>query len=288
VISKVQNKNIAIVGHGFVGKATDFGISKNVSKVIIDPKYGNSIIDLREFNPAYVFVCVPTPMGKNGKQDNSIILQVVDEITKNLPESIVIIKSTVLPDILIKLQKNNRNIVYNPEFLREKNAEEDFINSRMIIIGGDMSVCKSVANLYSKHSKCITKEYVYTDIKTASLIKYSINTFLSAKVTFFNEIYDLFSHISAEDSWENFIKYISLDERIGSSHLQVPGHDGLRGYGGACFPKDVAALLQFSKQNDIELNTLKASFEKNNKIRSQYKDKLSRELDQNISYDIEL
>lgn len=281
-------KNIAIVGHGFVGKATDYGISKNVNKVIIDPKYGNTIIDLKDFNPAFVFVCVPTPMGKHGKQDYSIILKVVNEITNHLPESIVIIKSTVLPDILSKLQKDNKNIVYNPEFLREKNAEEDFINSRMIILGGDINICKSVSNLYLKHSKCITKEYIYTDVKTASLIKYSINTFLSAKVTFFNEIYDLFNEINAEDSWDNFINYISIDERIGSSHLQVPGHDGLRGYGGACFPKDVAALLQFSKLNQIELKTLNASFKKNNKIRSQYKDKLSRELDQNISYDVEL
>ena len=81
------------------------------------------------------------------------------------------------------LCKNNKNIVYNPEFLREKHATEDFINSEMIILGGDV-LCEQVAQIYKNNSCCKTDKYLFVDAITASLIKYSINTFLADKSSF--------------------------------------------------------------------------------------------------------
>ena len=78
----VENINIGIVGHGFVGKAVDFGFSKNINKTIIDPLYGTNIDDLKEICPEIIFVCVPTPMKKNGAIDCSIIVDVVEENEK--------------------------------------------------------------------------------------------------------------------------------------------------------------------------------------------------------------
>lgn len=284
-MDKEKFLKIGIVGHGFVGKATDYGFSLKTEKFIVDPQINTNIQQLSEFNPKITFVCVPTPMGLSGVQDSSIIESVVKELTKKCPESIIVIKSTVIPSILQTLEKANNNIIYNPEFLREKHANEDFINSDMIILGGNKNISSKVSTYYFMHSKCITKEHIFTDIYTASLVKYSINTFLASKVLFFNEMNEIFEKIESNDSWENFIKIISKDKRIGFSHMDVPGHDGKKGFGGACFPKDTAALLKYAESIGVDFQSLKAVVQKNNKIRKKYDDIGFREREQNVSFD---
>ncbi len=284
-MDKEKFLKIGIVGHGFVGKATDYGFSVKTEKFIVDPLINTNIQQLSEFNPKITFVCVPTPMGLSGVQDSSIIESVVKELTKKCPESIIVIKSTVIPSILQTLEKANNKIIYNPEFLREKHANEDFVNSDMIILGGNKNISSKVSAYYYKHSKCIAKEHIFTDIYTASLVKYSINTFLASKVLFFNEMNEIFQKIESNDSWENFIKIISKDKRIGSSHMDVPGHDGKKGFGGACFPKDTAALLKYAESIGVDFQSLKAVIKKNNKIRNIYDHIGSREREQNVSFD---
>tara|TARA_Y100000816_G_C26048696_1_gene549686 strand:- start:395 stop:1258 length:864 start_codon:yes stop_codon:yes gene_type:complete len=286
-MKKITKTKIAIVGHGFVGKATDWGFSTNVEKFIVDPKYSTTIDDLIEFKPEFCFVCVPTPMDDNGQQDSTIIDMVVHEVLKKNSNSVIIIKSTVLPDTLEKLSKLSKKIIYNPEFLREKYANEDFVNSPMIIFGGDKNIAKKVSNLYLKNSKCKCEEHVFVDMPTASLIKYSINTFLATKITFFNEIFEIFSSLKVSDSWEKVTTTFAKDSRIGSSHMSVPGHDGRKGFGGACFPKDSAAILRYAESLGLDLSILKAAIKKNNKIRALYKNVNPREAEQNIKYDHE-
>ena len=111
---------IGIVGYGFVGKAVDYGFKRDIEKIIIDPKLDTSISNLKYHNPEFIFICVPTPMNSDGNQDSSIIEQVLAEINKEFSESVVIVKSTVLPSIIEKLSKSHKHFVYNPEFLREK------------------------------------------------------------------------------------------------------------------------------------------------------------------------
>ena len=276
---------IGIVGHGFVGKATDWGFSENTNKFIVDPKNGTNIDQLAEFNPELIFVCVPTPMGENGIQDSSIIEAVVQELSAKCRESIIVIKSTVLPSILEKIEKANPKIIYNPEFLREKHANQDFMNSEMIIFGGDKNIASQVSKFYLDHSRCKTKKHIFMDISSASLVKYTINTFLASKVMFFNEMHEVFNKLKSNDSWELFIKTLSLDKRIGESHMNVPGHDAKKGFGGACFPKDTAALLKYAEDIGIELGVLKAVINKNNIIRGQYAELDDREKEQNVSFD---
>ena len=172
---KNKELRLGIVGFGFVGKATDQGFNRNVNKFIVDPLLGTTIKELASFNPTMVFVCVPTPMGDDGDQDATILESVISELCQEIPESIIVIKSTVIPKILSSLKNKNPKLIYNPEFLREKHAKEDFINSKSIIIGGDKEIAESVAYAYKNHSQCLSKDYIYTDIETASLIKYSIN-----------------------------------------------------------------------------------------------------------------
>ena len=276
---------LGIVGHGFVGKATDWGFNKRVRKFIVDPLLDTSVSDLKDFEPEIVFICVPTPMGDDGSQDSSIIEEVVKELILYCPNAIKVVKSTVLPSLLDKLQKLDSKLIYNPEFLREKHANMDFVNSDMIIFGGDRNISSQVSSAYLRHSRCETKEHIFTDLKTASLIKYSINTFLASKVIFFNELHSIYEKLDVQDSWESVVNIISRDKRIGNSHMDVPGHDGRKGFGGACFPKDSVALIKFSKNMNVDLNSLISTVKINNKIRSEYKDLDSRESEQNVSFD---
>ena len=283
---KIYRKlKLGIVGHGFVGKATDWGFNKRVSKFIVDPLLNNSIKDLEVFEPEIVFICVPTPMNDDGSQDSSIIEKVVEELIYHCPNAIKVVKSTVLPSLLDELHKLDSKLVYNPEFLREKHANLDFTNSDMIIFGGDRNISTKVSNAYLHHSRCKTKEHIFTDLKTASLIKYSINTFLASKVIFFNELHSIYEKLDVKDSWESVIGIISRDARIGNSHMNVPGHDGKKGFGGACFPKDSLALIKFADNLGIKLESLISTVKINNKIRSEYEGLDARESQQNITFD---
>ena len=279
---------LGIVGHGFVGKATDWGFNKRVSKFIVDPLLNTNVSDLKNFEPDIVFICVPTPMNDDGSQDSSIIEKVVKELILYCPNAIKVIKSTIIPSLLDELYDLDSKLVYNPEFLREKHANLDFVNSEMIIFGGDRNISSKVSDVYLRHSRCKTKEHIFTDLKTASFIKYAINTFLASKVVFFNELHSIHDKLKVKDSWESVINIISRDSRIGGSHMNVPGHDGKKGFGGACFPKDSLALIKFARNIGIDLNSLVSTVKINNKIRSEYKDLDSRESDQNISFDDKL
>lgn len=285
-----NNKTVrlGIVGYGFVGKATDSGFDTFVEKYIVDPKLETSIEDLARFKPEIVFICVPTPMANDGTQNYKIIKNVVRELVNKCPNSINVVKSTVLPSVLDELEKLDKNIIYNPEFLREKHANDDFINSEMLIFGGNRNIADRISKVYLMHSKCITSNHYFTDLKSASLIKYSINTFLASKVIFFNEIHNLFEKMNVSDNWEVLTKIISIDKRIGKSHMNVPGHDGRKGFGGACFPKDSLAFIKYAEKLGTQLNSLKTTVKVNNSIRSQYTELDPREKEQNVSFNKKL
>ena len=110
------------------------------------------------------------------------------------------------------------------------------------------------------------------------------NSFLAAKVIFFNEMFELFNKMQVGENWENFISFISKDDRIGDSHMMVPGHDGRMGFGGACFPKDTSAIMKYAKSLGVDLRILESVIKRNNEIRSTYKKQTDREEEQNINF----
>lgn len=276
---------VAIVGYGFVGKALADGFLDTVEVIKIDPKLNTDIDEIIRFKPDIIFICLPTPMKNDSSQDISIVKEVFKEISLINNNYLVVLKSTVLPDNIQELSLLNKDFIYNPEFLREKHAEEDFINSPLIIFGGEKDKCNVLGGFYANHTKCLSKKYFFTDKITASFIKYAINSFLSTKVSFFNELHNLFTESGSDDSWENFIEMISVDKRIGDSHMQVPGHDGRLGFGGACLPKDSKAFSLYSKKKKANLNVLETAINTNNKIRAKYNKKTVREIEQNITFE---
>ncbi len=280
----MKDKRLAIIGYGFVGKATDYGFPIKTKKLYVDPKLNTQIDSLKDFDPEIIFICLPTPMKDDGSQDNKLILSTLREIKEMGFRGTTVIKSTVLPSLLDEASKIIENLVYNPEFLREKFAEEDFVNSPMVILGGNQKDTKLVKDFYKNHSICETKNFIFTDLKSASLIKYSINSFLANKVIFFNGIKQIFDHIDSNISWNEFANIISIDERIGSSHMMVPGHDGKLGFGGACFTKDTAALINYAQLINEGFELLESTVKINNKIRSDYDELDEREKEQNVNY----
>ena len=275
---------IGIIGYGFVGKALEEGFTSNVKILKIDPKLNAQPLDLKDFEPDAIFICVPTPMNNDSSQDISILKKVINEIKELNLKSLIVLKSSVLPNYIQEIESLIPEFVYNPEFLREKYANEDFIHAKLIVFGGCLNSCNILEQIYKDYTKCICKDYVRTDPITASLIKYTINSFLATKVTFFNEINQLFIESGTQDSWENFIFALSKDKRIGSSHMQVPGHDGRLGFGGACLPKDSNAFSIYAETKNKKLNVLKTAIKTNNNIRASYNKPTKREKEQNIKF----
>ena len=272
----MKKLNVGIVGFGFVGRAVAGGFTGQ-NLTIIDPLQGTYISDLLATSPDVVFICVPTPMGDNGKIDSSIVEKVLSEL-KDL-DTLLVLKSTVVPDIVDTLSKKYSNFIYNPEFLTEINADHDFAFPKMHIFGGDIELCKKLNHFYEEYSVCAPCEVKYMSAKEASFVKYSINSFLAMKVIFFNQLKDLVE--KAGGDYSNVQHGVGLDPRIGISHTYVPGPDGRKGFGSACFSKDVPAIINYS---DESLTVLHAAWNVNCDYRNSYSNVLPREKAQHIKF----
>jgi UDPglucose 6-dehydrogenase len=266
-------EKIGVIGQGFVGTAVKEGM-KNYYDVRTFDINGNcnelSLYTLIE-NVNETFLCLPTPMKKSGECDLSIVKDCLNNITKlvdhlNKTNFIVIIKSTIPPGTTEKLNKefSNIHIAFNPEFLTEANAIEDYKNQNRIIIGADRPYSSRVKQIFSKAFPKIP--IIKTSSTIAETIKYVTNTFLSMKISYANEIYQLCEKL--EIDYDKVIEYARYDDRLGNSHWAVPGPDGDFGFGGHCFPKDIAALTYVAKQLDVDATMLVATMAKNVLVRT--------------------
>jgi UDPglucose 6-dehydrogenase len=264
---------IGIIGKGFVGSAVQHGFSsddifKNKIK-IYDKKPGLSKNSLEETvnDSDIVFLSVPTPSNIDG----SINLEVIDSILNEINccyngNSIILIRSTLIPGTSKKFSEKypSLKIVFNPEFLTERNANLDFINQSRIILGGIKNLTSKVAQLYKLRFGSEIP-IIETNFETAEMIKYMNNCFLATKVSFMNEM-KLLANKSNVD-WDIAVDGFALDPRVGSSHLSVPGIDGKLGFGGSCFPKDLEALMCYAKSLGLDMHTLSGAWETNLQLR---------------------
>jgi UDPglucose 6-dehydrogenase len=156
-------------------------------------------------------------------------------------------------------------MVFCPEFLTEKTAKLDMLTQSRIVLGGDPKLTAQVKELFV--ARFNQKHYIDTDATSAELVKYMANNFLTVKTSFFNEYYDLVKELGGD--WDKIVEGAVADPRIGNSHTQVPGHDGKRGFGGSCFPKDINALINTLKENDIDDRLFSTVWEYNQSIRKE-------------------
>ena len=263
---------LGIIGNGFVGSAVEYGFSVDTEQFIVDPKFNdNTLQDLVNRNAEITFVCVPTPQQDTHMDvDTSIARTVLQELNELEYKGVVVVKSTITPHHLkqFKTLYSNLRLVYNPEFLTEANSKQEFINPHMQILGGELQDCIEVEQAYINHSKVKIVPTFKTDLTSASLIKYTINSWLATKVSFFNELFHLHQSSNAETTWEQFTDMLKRDPRVGDSHMQVPGPDGQFGFGGLCLPKDTKALLYYSKLEGAPLALLEQVITQNDDNRN--------------------
>ena len=267
----MKKYKVGIVGQGYVGKALKVGFKSDNIEINTYDKYlsdQSTVKDLNELvlSSNIIFICVPTPMKKNGECFTGIVEEVVKDINILADDKkTVIIKSTVPPGTTEKLNEICKNIslIFNPEFLTEANFLDDFKNQKYIILGGNKKDLDLVENLYS---------IIFPEIKinrttsiNAEIVKYFLNTYLATKVSFANEMKILCDHVNAD--YNQIVNLVIQDNRIGKSHLMVPGPDGKLGFGGSCFPKDINALLTFSKSLNIEMSVIESAIKANLKVR---------------------
>ena len=264
---------LGVIGQGFVGGAVYQGM-KNYFDVYTYDINGtcteSSLFELIE-KVNVTFLCLPTPMRKSGECDLSIVencLSQVNMLVKSLNKKdfIVIIKSTIPPGTTERLNKSNENInvIFNPEFLTEANAIEDYKNQNRIIVGGDRPWTSTVKTIFEKAFPQVP--IIKTSSTIAEMVKYVTNTFLATKISFANEMFQICQGLDID--FDKVIEYSKYDGRLGNSHWSVPGHDGDFGYGGHCFPKDIAALNNVAEELGVKSTMLKATIDKNKEVRT--------------------
>jgi len=263
---------IGIVGQGFVGSAIFEGLKKfyDVYTYDVDSSKCNSTLEDLLDNSSFIFQCLPTPMRKSGECDLSIVrgsLGTINNLVKqrSLAPPIVIIKSTVPPGTSEKLNEDfaHVDVVFSPEFLTEANHIDDFKNQTRIILGGPRPATTKTKTMYRKAFPKIP--IVKTGYRTAEMVKYFLNNFLTTKVLFANEMYQICKELNID--YDKVTEYSLYDTRIGPSHFAVPGPDGDYGVGGHCFPKDLNAMIFLAESLGIEPEILKVVRSKNDTVR---------------------
>lgn len=280
---------VTFIGHGYVGLVTaavfaDFGnevfVIGHTKKKIEDLKKGiipfyepglselvkknleaKRLIFTLDYNPAVpssdiIFIAVGTPPIKTGDADLSTVVQVAEQIGKNLEGyTVVATKSTVptgtnkrVQRILEEVKPTGAEVDYAsiPEFLREGTAISDTMNPDRVVIG---TTSTRAQELLIKLHEPIGAPVLLTNFETAELIKYASNSFLALKISYANAIAKLSELVGADAL--RVLEGVGMDKRIGNLFLS-PGP----GYGGSCFPKDVKALISIAKDNDYTFSLL--------------------------------
>jgi len=258
---------IGIIGQGFVGKAVYNKFKEHyvVYTYDLDESKCNSSVEDTMDNDI-VFVCLPTPMNSDGSCNVSIVDEAIDRISKYGIAKTVVIKSTISPGTTKTLSDHftSLELVFNPEFLTEANATEDYKNQNRIVLGGSIESTQKVGDIFSVVFPDVP--ILKTDSTSAEMVKYLTNTYLANKVSFANEMSELCGGLNIE--YNDVINIATYDNRLGTSHWMVPGPDGDYGYGGHCFPKDLKALVYISEQLGTTNNVLKATSKTNDTIRN--------------------
>jgi len=308
--------NICIIGTGYVGLvgAAIFsewgnkvvGVDKDQNKInrikagempIYEPGLAEVVLkNIREERLSFVtslpegikdaeivFVCVGTPQSDSGAADLSAVWEVAREIAANLNGyKVIAIKSTVpigTNERVKKIIKENLfsnidfDVASNPEFLREGSSVEDMRNPDRTVLGSDSPRALEILKSLFSH---LGKPIVECNLRSAEMIKYASNAFLATKISFINEMGQVCERAGADVSV--VAKGMGLDKRIGPNFLSA----GV-GYGGSCFPKDVAALYKTSTDQDYDFNLVRGVMTVNKMQKEHFITKVTRYFGKNLS-----
>lgn len=247
-----KNSSIGIIGYGMVGGAVGAWFKR--AKIFDLKKFPDGMAEVNQAE--VVFICVPTPYKKSTGYD----YRAIDVSAKRLTgRKIVVLKSTVLPGKTVELQKRypRHTWLFNPEFLQDKTAVQDFLKPDRQIIGVARNTAKqrAIANHIMKLLPLAAYQMITTATE-AELIKLFANAFLATKVVFANMMYDL-SQITRAD-YEQVRLGVGTDPRITVSMMKV-WMDNFRGYSGKCLPKDMGAMIRYGQMTKHRLPLLEVA-----------------------------
>ena len=286
--------NLVVIGTGYVGLVTGVGfasLGNSVSFVDLDenkvsklkdkqvPFYepgleehfqDNETFSRMSFTSSYeeidwedtdvAFICVQTPNNlETNSVDTRFLESAITEINNlNNPKLVVTVKSTIPPyeieKVCNKVGMNKNEITFNPEFLREGTAIEDFFQPDRIVLGGnDPKKLSILRELY----KGFDAELIETDPISSQLIKYLANTYLPLRLSFVNEAARLIDHSNGNQV--DVLRGVGLDSRIGSHYFRPSP-----AWGGSCFPKDLIEVNNFYKEGEVMLPIISNIIESNN------------------------
>ena len=205
---------------------------------------------------------------KKKEYDKKSIFDICNYLSENKYNGCVVVKSTVEPGTCRYLKNTyNLNILYNPEFLTARSAEEDFENQHHIVIGGstiDNTYIDDLKNFYIKYwNSAVISISTYEE---SEIMKIGVNCFYAVKIQFFNEIYALVNTYENSD-YKNVVDMMLKNKWIFPNHVEVPGTDGKLSYGGMCFPKDTNALYQLMIKKETPCEVLGGTISERNKMR---------------------
>jgi UDPglucose 6-dehydrogenase len=270
-----HTKTVAVIGHGYVGKAVHNFFKDHYNVIVYDVAQPDISVTKEEINKKadLAIISVPTPMGKDGSADLSII-----EATLSwLDTPLILIKSTIPPGTTAGLSKKyKKEICFSPEYIGEGHYTVPFWKGypdpldmkkhEFVIMGGPKKTGNRILSFF-KTVHGAEPRYLQTDSTTAELVKYMENSFLATKVTFCNEFYDIAQSFGVD--YNELRELWLLDGRIGRSHTVV--HEQNRGFGGKCLPKDVNALVKAAAKAGKEAKLLKSVLKVNEEIRKAQK-----------------
>ena len=248
--------NLLIIGFGVVGQAVYEGLVENNTIDLLDIE-PNDDIDYSSYDG--IIICLPTPQGPRGECDDMLVEQYITTIRMEVPAVPILIKSTISLE-LVELLEDDQEVTFNPEFLTEADSNKEFCHQKFAIFGGHH--CRSWYDLYINSGIKIDKVR-FTSMKNAAYAKYTINSFLATKVIFFHEVYNMY----CDDGFDELTEIIAMDDRIGKSHMMVPGPDREFGFGGMCLPKDTLAFATSASRAGSPLKLLEEAILINKEIR---------------------
>jgi UDPglucose 6-dehydrogenase len=281
--------SINIIGYGYVGGAMGhlcklnnlpFNVhdklnkEESYDKFTYYPELSTMVSNSERTGHTNVyFICVPTPSDKEGNCNTSIVESVVADLADLITDenSIVIIKSTIRIGTTRKLNDTYNNkkfsLLFCPEFLRELSFKDDIQNASFAMLGltdiYDNNLITKLSTLFKNYlydHKDDTLDIYVRKVEECEIFKYTVNVFLSVKVWFFNEIYEVCEKFNV--NYDSFKELLPLEPRIGMSHTTVPGYHGF-GFNGTCFPKDSRELRQLQESVGIPNKALKEILNRN-------------------------
>lgn len=241
-----MGKTVGIIGGGVVGQAVKsfFPHARIYDKFVTFDSWDDVIAQ------DYIFICVPTPY--NHGFDGSNVYEAVEKISF-VPGKVVIIKSTVIPGTTENLQKKfpNIKILFNPEFLDNATAKEDFLYPDKQCVGYTIQskdVVDEVMNILpqAKYSKVV-------EATAAEMVKYMVNSYYATKVIFANQIYDICEALKID--YNSVREAFEHDRRVAPGNFDV-WHGGYRGFGGKCLSKDLASFVDLAKELGVSVPLL--------------------------------